>query len=113
MPLSLRGLHVYAVYFFVYTVHMETHSISRRIATAGMRLLRQYGSEGVTMRRVARAVGITPMGIYRHSPDRAALLNALADEGFRNLAGLLTKARRSGTVEERLTRMGEIFLNHA
>src|SRR3954471_12060092 len=56
----LAGLHVYAVYFLVYGVHMETHSISRRIATAGMRLLRQYGSEGVTMRRVARAVGITP-----------------------------------------------------
>jgi len=92
---------------------MDAIPISRRIAAAGLRLLHQHGCEGVTMRRVARAVGITPMAIYRHYPDRAALLNALADEGFRDLAGLLGKARRSGTVEKRLTRMGEIFLDHA
>ena len=34
------------------------------------------------MRRVAKAVSITPMAVYRHYADLAGLLNALADEGF-------------------------------
>jgi AcrR family transcriptional regulator len=59
-----------------------TESTSKRIATAARRLLDKEGVEGVTMRRVAKAVGITPMALYRHYPDRAGLLNALADEGL-------------------------------
>ena len=58
------------------------------------------------MRRVAKAVGITPMAIYRHYPDRAALLNALADEGFEELAARLTSKCSSSNIEERLTQMG-------
>ena len=59
-----------------------TASTSERIAKAARLLLDKEGVEGVTMRRVAKAVGITPMALYRHYPDRAGLLNALADEGF-------------------------------
>jgi AcrR family transcriptional regulator len=65
------------------------------------------------MRRVAKAVGITPMAIYRHYPDRAALLNALADKGFEELAARLTGKRFPGNIEERLTKMLEIYLDHA
>lgn len=65
------------------------------------------------MRRVAKAVGITPMAIYRHYPCRAALLNSLADEGFEQLAARLTGKHFSGSIEERLKQMGEIYLDHA
>jgi len=65
------------------------------------------------MRRVAQAVGITPMAIYRHYPDRAGLLNALADDGFAELATWLAGKRFSGSIEQRLTKMGEIYLDHA
>jgi AcrR family transcriptional regulator len=69
------------------------------------------------MRRVARVVGITPMAIYRHYPDRAALLNALADEGFEELAALLADQRFPGdrvpSIEKRLLKMLDIFLEHA
>jgi AcrR family transcriptional regulator len=88
-------------------------STVRHIATAARRLLDKDGAEAVTMRRVASAVGITPMAIYRHYADRTALLNALADAGFRELAARLTKARVSGSIEERLVRMAEIYLDHA
>jgi AcrR family transcriptional regulator len=88
-------------------------STVRHIATAARRLLDKDGAEAVTMRRVASAVGITPMAIYRHYADRTALLNALADVGFRELAARLTKARVSGSIEERLVRMAEIYLDHA
>jgi AcrR family transcriptional regulator len=65
------------------------------------------------MRRVAAAVGVTPMAIYRHYPDRASLLTALADEGFEELAARLAVKKFPGGVEERLTKMMEIYLEHA
>jgi AcrR family transcriptional regulator len=65
------------------------------------------------MRRVAQAVGITAMAIYRHYPNRAALLNALADAGFRELAASVTGRKFTGTIEARLTKMADLFLTHA
>jgi AcrR family transcriptional regulator len=88
-------------------------STDRRITIASRRLLDKEGAEVVTMRRVAKAVGITPMAIYRHYADRAALLNALADKGFEELAARLAGKTFSGSVEERLTKMGETYLEHA
>jgi AcrR family transcriptional regulator len=65
------------------------------------------------MRRVADAVGITAMAIYRHFPDRAGLLNAVADRAFEELAAQLAAMRFPGGIEERLTKMGNIYLDHA
>jgi len=59
---------------------------SQKIARAARRLLDKEGAESVTMRRVASAVGITPMALYRHYPNRDGLLNALADAGFVELS---------------------------
>jgi AcrR family transcriptional regulator len=56
-----------------------------RIAAAARELLVTEGSAAVTMRRVATAVGITPMAIYRHFPNRDALLDLLADSSFAEL----------------------------
>jgi len=65
------------------------------------------------MRRVAEAVGITPMAVYRHYADRAGLLNALANEGFAELARRLATRRFSVDIERRLTKMANIYLEHA
>jgi AcrR family transcriptional regulator len=92
---------------------MNARSTAARITVAGRRLLDKEGAEAVTMRRVAQAVGVTAMAIYRHYPNRSALLNALADEGFEQLAARLTRKRFFGTIEARLTKMAEIYLEHA
>jgi len=92
---------------------MKTLSTEQKIAAAARRLLDEDGPEAVTMRRVADAVGITAMAIYRHYQDRETLLNALADKGFEELASRLAKRRFSGGIEQKLTRMGEIYLDHA
>jgi AcrR family transcriptional regulator len=52
-----------------------------RIAAAARTIVLDEGAAGVSMRRVAAAVGITPMAIYRHFPNRAALLRAVAERG--------------------------------
>ena len=92
---------------------MATQDTARKIAVAARRLLDKEGAEAVTMRRVAVAVGITAMAIYRHYPDREALLNALADEGFQELSASLKGRRFTGDLETRLAKMADLYLDHA
>jgi AcrR family transcriptional regulator len=97
----------------VYAVDVSARTTALRIAAAARRLLDKEGTGAVTMRRVAAIVGVTPMAIYRHYPDRASLLNTLADEGFEELAARLAAKKFSGGVGKRLTKMMEIYLEHA
>ena len=92
---------------------MKDGSTSSRIADAARKLLETEGAEGVTMRRVAGAVGITAMAVYRHYPDRDGLLNALADEGFVALAAQLAAVRVEGSLEERMLKLLDINLDFA
>jgi len=57
-------------------------STQARIFTVARQLFDQGGLEAVSMRRIAEKVGITPMAIYKHYPDKDALLNALMLDGF-------------------------------
>jgi len=98
---------------FVYAVYVNARPTVEKIAVAARRLLDCEGADAVTMRRVADAVGITPMAIYRHYRDRESLLNALADGGFDELATRLARRRFSGGTAQRLAKMGEIYLDHA
>jgi AcrR family transcriptional regulator len=92
---------------------MTERSTSEKIAAAARRLLDREGADAVTMRRVAEAVGITAMAVYRHYPNRAGLLNVLADEGFAELAVRLDGLGLAGDVKRRLERVMDIFLDHA
>ena len=60
---------------------MREGQTAEKIAAAASLILDEEGHGAVTIRRVAGAVGITPMAVYRHYPDRQGLLNALADGG--------------------------------
>jgi len=92
---------------------MKDGSTASRIADAARKLLEAEGAEGVTMRRVAGAVGITAMAVYRHYPDRDGLLNALADEGFVALASQLAAARVEGSLEQRMIKLLDVNLDFA
>jgi AcrR family transcriptional regulator len=86
---------------------------AQRIAARAILLLDREGSESVTMRRVAKAVGVTAMALYRHFADRAALLNALADAGFQDLAARVTTAPKPRDPEKRLVKILDVFLTFA
>jgi AcrR family transcriptional regulator len=88
-------------------------STSQRILGAARRLLERGGPDAVTMRRVADAVGLTAMAIYRHYRSRAALLEAVAGEGFDELAARVTGGRIPAGLEARVFRMVDLFIDHA
>jgi AcrR family transcriptional regulator len=83
------------------------------ILAAARELLDREGIAAVAMRPVAERVGITPMAIYRHYAERASLLNAVADQGFNELATRVQALQLTGGVEHRLMQMSDVFLDAA
>lgn len=96
----------------VYSVHMVIPT-DKKILLAARHVLEQGGVDAVSMRPVAKAVGITVMAIYRHYPDRQALLDAVATEGFADLVGWLGKRRFTGDAETRLMKVLDVFVQFA
>lgn len=86
---------------------------AQKIAKAARKLLDKEGAEGVTTRRVAAAVGITAMALYRHYANRDALLNALADEGFAALSQRLTALELKGNIDHQLIAILDVYLDFA
>jgi AcrR family transcriptional regulator len=75
---------------------------AERLASAARTLLDRGGADAVTVRRVAAAVGVTPMAVYRHYPSRDALLARLADDGFAELSARLDRLPRKAPATERV-----------
>ena len=62
------------------------------VIAAGLRRL-EAGDDGeLGLRALARDVGVSATALYRHFPDKEALLDALADEGLRRLGALQAQA---------------------
>jgi AcrR family transcriptional regulator len=51
-----------------------------RIARAGLEVADEKGAAGFSMRLVAERLGVTPMALYHHVDDKAALVALLVDE---------------------------------
>ena len=52
----------------------------------GLRLLAARDAEDLSLREVARGVGVSATAVYRHFSDKAALMAALAAEGLKILS---------------------------
>lgn len=50
-----------------------------RVVDAALRIADADGIDGVSLRRLASTLGVTPMAIYRHVRDKGHLLDLLAD----------------------------------
>lgn len=92
---------------------MTLSDTARSIIDSARRLLDEGGDKAVSMRKVAEQVGVTAMAIYRHYPDHAALMNALADTGFSELVERIDALDLSGPAEERLLAISEAYLDFA
>jgi AcrR family transcriptional regulator len=65
------------------------------VAAAAGILAREGGEEAVTLRSVAREIGIAAPSIYAHFDDRQAIIDAVVDEAFAELHRRVTSYDRS------------------
>ena len=61
----------------------------------GLRELAVARGDDLSLREIARAVGVSANAVYRHFPDKAALMAALAEEGLDRLAEAQRQAAAS------------------
>src|SRR5690242_8978859 len=52
------------------------------LVDAAMAIADEHGLEALSIRRLAKEVGVTPMAIYWHVADKEALLEALGERMF-------------------------------
>ncbi len=62
------------------------------VIAAGLKRLAEGDGGELGLRALARDVGVSATALYRHFPDKEALLDALADEGLRRLGALQAQA---------------------
>jgi AcrR family transcriptional regulator len=60
--------------------------LRRALLDTALTLIEARGPEDVSLREVARQVGVSPAAVYRHFPDKQALMEAVAGEGLARLA---------------------------
>jgi len=68
----------------------------KQIIDAVRKVIIEYGSEHVTVRGIAKEVGISEAGIYRHFRSKKDILSLLAEHIEENLIGDLTRTSTSG-----------------
>lgn len=56
------------------------------LVMGGLELLRDRAADDLSLREVARYVGVSATAVYRHFPDKQALLFALCERGAQQLA---------------------------
>ena len=92
---------------------MSAPATADRILRAARALFERGGAQAVSMRRVGQAVGITPMAIYRHFPNREALLQRISDDSFEQIAHHWSARNEGGDVIARLLAIQRIYLDYA
>lgn len=76
----------------------EGSKLRADILAAATQLLEQTGSEeAVTLRAVARKVGISAPSIYAHFADREAIVDAIVDGAFADFNGAIKAAVETAT----------------
>lgn len=78
----------------------------------GLRLVEEAGAEALSLREVARATGVSATAVYRHFPDKRALMTALAQEGVRRLGEAQAAAAAQGG-SAAFTAIGRAYVDFA
>jgi AcrR family transcriptional regulator len=86
--------------------------LQETLISAALKIL-ETESEEPSLRAVARAAGVSAMAPYRHFPDKASLMAAVANRGFEMLRRLLAAADDKTDAREALFAQGMAFIDFA
>lgn len=88
--------------------------LRRALVEEAVRTIAAQGVEGLTLREAGRRLGVSRTALYRHFPSKAALLAAVARDGFQRFARALAEARDAGGITHAsLERMGVAYVEFA
>jgi AcrR family transcriptional regulator len=88
--------------------------LRRALIDEALRLIDKLGPEGLTLRGVGDALGVSRSALYRHFADKQSLVAAVAREGFRTFRLALIDAWEShGRGQAGFDAMGEAYLGFA
>jgi len=91
------------------TKRQNTFLRRKQIINALRKLVTKYGSEHVTVRRIAKEIGVSQGAIYRHFRSKREILGFLVDYIEDNLIGDIEK---SGSHKNTLELLESILRNH-
>jgi len=85
------------------------------LITAGADILAKSGVQALNLREVARHAGVSHMAPYRHFADKQALIEAIAEEGFRQLWCTIEQAMIPPSIStaENLIMLGQAYVQFA
>jgi AcrR family transcriptional regulator len=88
--------------------------LRRALLDASMALVEERGVDGLTLREVARRAGVSHNAPYHHFPDKAAIVEALALEGYEMLlAEELAAIDPADAVPDRIRALGRAYVGFA
>lgn len=89
--------------------------LRRALLDAALRILEEEGPHALTLREVARRVGVTQAAPYHHFADKEAILAAVAEEGFTKLLESMVAAREAAGAKPaaRLRALGAGYVGFA
>lgn len=83
---------------------------------AGVKLLSEEGVEGLSLRKLAREVGVSHNAPYMHFADKEAVLAAIAQQGFRLLGEAIDAGQTqlsAASAEASLSAAAQSYVNFA
>ena len=88
--------------------------LSRALVKAAIGTIQRGGVQALTLRAVGEKLGVSRTALYRHFPDKSALLAAVGREGFRTLRLRLQDAwRRHDGGQSGFEAMGAAYVRFA
>lgn len=93
--------------------------LSRALVEGAVRLIQEAGPDAVSIRELSRRIGVNHAAVYRHYQDKDALLAAVAEDGWTQLAEAMSRSVASadaggaGRAVDRLLLMGAAYARFA
>jgi AcrR family transcriptional regulator len=92
----------------------EVKSFRERLCGVAEKLFAERGLHAVTMRELARALGVSPMTAYRYFEDKEEILAAVRAAAFERFAGALERAGAvKGDAAARAAAVGRAYIDFA
>jgi AcrR family transcriptional regulator len=89
-------------------------NLREALLQSAIRLIAEVGPTAFTLREVARQAGVSHNAPYRHFQDKAALLAAVATQGYGELTdAMLAAVSRESNVLDRLKHAGLAYISFA